>query len=89
MTAIPLNLTTGDHDNTDSYITVMLSKGEIAKFFNDMFDEQINPEDESNTLWLYAARKVGSALWAMYAEQYPEPYTFTPEEEEDNENETP
>ena len=77
-------LTAGDKDDTDSYIVVLLSKGELAKFSADMFDEPLDSDfkySDGNDGWRQIARKVGSALWAMYAEQYPEPYAFIPEED--------
>jgi len=79
-------LTAGDKDDTDSYIIVMLSKEEMAKFSADMFDEPLDPNFEYSDGWdgwRQIAQKVGSALWAMYSEQYPEPYEYVPESEEE------
>lgn len=75
-------LAAGDKDDSDAYIIVMLTRGELAKFSNDMFDEPLDPDFEYDTFdgWKQVAQKVGSALWAMYADQYPEPYEYEPEE---------
>lgn len=76
-------LAAGDKDDSDAYIIVMLTRGELAKFSNDMFDEPLDPDFEYDTFdgWKQIAQKVGSALWAMYSEMYPEPYEYTPPEE--------
>jgi len=77
-------LTAGDKDDTDSYIIVMLSKEELAKFCADMFDAPLDPYFEYSVDWngwRQIAQKVGSALWAMYSELYPEPYEFIPEDD--------
>ena len=72
----------GDKVGPDEYITLILSREEMAKFSNDMFDNPLNPKVIDDDFWKYVAQQVGSALWSnLYAEMYPEDYTFRPEEE--------
>lgn len=74
-------LTAGDKDDADSYIAVMLSQEEMAKFSADMFDNPLDPNTGGEIFWRHMAQEVGSSLWAMYSEQYPKLYKFTPEED--------